>query len=202
MKCAAVHLAFNYAEAWAAGNSSTAASVFAGASERHLFPLTAPFLNKCLLSNPHPNLEHIYQIEGAFKRLLVLYGKERLKSPAPNLTATLGNALTALPQSKSVNPRRMHRTPHLSCWTVKSPKRMVGKETFQMHCLPHEGAGDREGLGKPRVQSCLCLSPFLLLGVSSALNPAGKSLLGIKAGLRHKILIIWMVFVFIALFFF
>lgn len=169
MKCAAVHLAFNYAEAWAAGNSSTAASVFAGASERHLFPLTAPFLNKCLLSNPHPNLEHIYQIEWAFKRLLVLYGKERLKSPAPNLTATLGNALAALPQSKSVNPQRMHGTPHLSCWTVKS---------------------DREGLGKSQVQSCLCLSPFLLLGISSALNPAGKSLLGIKAGLRHKILII------------
>lgn len=55
MKCSAVHLAFNYAEAWAAGNSSTAASVFAGAGERHLPPppITVSFLNKCYLQ-PSP----------------------------------------------------------------------------------------------------------------------------------------------------
>lgn len=90
------------------------------------FPLTTPFLNKCLISNPHPNLEHIYPTEWAFKLLLVLYGRERIKPPAPNLTATWGNALAALPQSKLVNPQSIRRTPHLSCWTVKSPKRMAG----------------------------------------------------------------------------
>lgn len=34
MKHAAMHLAFNYSEAWVAGNRSVAASVFAGAGEK------------------------------------------------------------------------------------------------------------------------------------------------------------------------
>ena len=37
MKRAAVHLAFDYSEACAAGNSSAAASVFAGAAEKTSF---------------------------------------------------------------------------------------------------------------------------------------------------------------------
>lgn len=54
MKCAAVHLAFNYAEAWTTGNSSIAASVFAGASERHLFPPHNSVLKQMLNLQPSP----------------------------------------------------------------------------------------------------------------------------------------------------
>lgn len=60
-----------------------------------------------------------------------------------------------------------------------------------MPCLQRQGAGGREGLGeKTGAQSRLCLSRSLLPGIGPAPIPAGKALLGIQAGLRHKILII------------
>lgn len=61
-QCATGHLAFNYSEATVAGNSSAAASVFAGANEKtSFFPLTATFINKCSLSNLHSHLAHSSQ---------------------------------------------------------------------------------------------------------------------------------------------
>lgn len=143
MKCAAVHLAFNYAEAWAAGNSSTAASVFAGASERHLFSPHSSVLKQMLTLQPSPQFGAYLPNRVGFQTPPSPLWKERIEPPAPNLTATWGDALAALPQSKLVNPQSMHGTPHLSCWTVKSPKRMAGKEMIS-NALPSAWRGRRQ----------------------------------------------------------
>lgn len=96
----------------------------------------------------------------------------------------------ALPQGKAANPRTRSEPPlePLDCKVTQD----VGGEGnyFKCNTFLMKGQEAEEGWGESRVQSCLCLSGLLLSGIRLSSSPAGKSLLGIKSGPRHKILII------------
>lgn len=202
MKRAAAHLALHYSEAWAAGNSSAAASVFAGASEKtSFFPLTATRKQMFTLQ-PSPQF-------GAY-----LPNRVGLQMPPCPLWSKKAQALRSSLRGHLRSARSARREdragilpgtepPPLSYWTVKSPK-MSARETVS-NALPSASRGRRQRGKSPGRRAAFVFADSSFRGSGSAPIPAGKSPLGIKAGLRHKILIIGMVFVFIArslLFFF
>lgn len=86
--------------------------------KRHLFFPPHSFVHQQMFPlQPPPQLGRIYPIEEPFKCLLVFYGAGR--HSAPSFAATLGSALSALPEGRSANPPGP-RSPPRSNWTAES----------------------------------------------------------------------------------
>lgn len=190
MKRAAVHLAFDYSEAWAAGNSSAAASVFAGAAEKtSFFPLQLHSQTNVLSPTPTPRGAYLPNRVGLQMPPCPLWSWRQLRGHLRE---------RALPEDSSAVLRGPESP--LSYWTAKSPKMSTRENVW--NALPSASRArrwQRDWERHPGAELAFVFTSSSFRGSGSAPIPAGKSLLGIKAGLRHKILIIWMVFVFIAL---
>ena len=163
MKHAAVHLAFNYSEAWVAGNSSAAASVFAGAGEKISF-FPSQLRSQMNVHSPTPTPVGAYLSKRvAFKCLLDLYRAGGTSAHAPSFAASLGNTLSALPEDRpAVLQGPDSPLESLDCKVTQD----VGEgNNFKCTACGIKGQAVEGDWEKTWVQSCLCLGQFVLLGI-------------------------------------
>lgn len=141
MKRVAVHLAFNYSEAWAAGNSSVAASVFAGAGEKTSFFPPSQLRSSTNVPSPTPTPTGAYLPNRGALQMPPCLLRSR-KAQRSQLRGHLGQRSLG-PSRRQVSKSSGAPIPPPGVTGLQSQPRCRRRELFQRDCLWHPASRGR-----------------------------------------------------------